>query len=95
MVPQIGVGYVPLPRNFTIENKFSSKDFLAIRHRRISPTTSSLVSSTFYGIPEGTRTPDTLLRTEVLYPSELPGHKKALDSILRRLADELPGRSSL
>ena len=28
----------------------------------------------FYGAPEGTRTPDLLIRSQTLYPAELPAH---------------------
>ena len=29
----------------------------------------------FFGTPEGTRTPDLLVRSQSLYPTELPAHK--------------------
>ena len=28
----------------------------------------------FFGTPEGTRTPDLLVRSQLLYPTELPAH---------------------
>ena len=28
----------------------------------------------FFGTPEGTRTPDLLVRSQSLYPTELPAH---------------------
>ena len=30
--------------------------------------------STYHGTPEGTRTPDLLIRSQSLYPTELPAH---------------------
>lgn len=34
----------------------------------------SLLSDFFLGTPEGIRTPDLLVRSQTLYPTELPAH---------------------
>ena len=33
-----------------------------------------LLDDLFFGTPEGTRTPDLLIRSQSLYPTELPAH---------------------
>ena len=45
--------------------------FCTIQQRK-KPMTSFL--SWAYGAPEGTRTPDLLIRSQTLYPAELPAH---------------------
>ena len=39
--------------------------------KKIRESQSSLL---FFGTPEGTRTPDLLIRSQSLYPTELPAH---------------------
>ena len=39
----------------------------------------------FYGALEGTRTPDPLIRSQVLYPAELPAHIAKLYYHLKRV----------
>ena len=39
-----------------------------------------MVSPLLFGTPEGTRTPDLLIRSQSLYPTELPAHNVLLNA---------------
>ena len=41
----------------------------------IQKTGRSVKNNPFFGTPEGTRTPDLLIRSQSLYPTELLAHK--------------------
>ena len=44
----------------------------------IQKTGRSVKNNPFFGTPEGTRTPDLLIRSQSLYPTELLAHKHSL-----------------
>ena len=44
----------------------------------IQKTGRSGRNNPFFGTPEGTRTPDLLIRSQSLYPTELLAHKHSL-----------------
>ena len=44
----------------------------------IQKTGRSVRNNPFFGTPEGTRTPDLLIRSQSLYPTELLAHKHSL-----------------
>ena len=36
----------------------------------------------FFGVPEGIRTPDLLVRSQLLYPAELKAHFEKLERVM-------------
>ena len=51
-----------------------SKIYHPFRMERISLKKALLAKCFFHGALEGTRTPDLLVRSQLLYPTELPAH---------------------
>ena len=52
----------------------------------------SKILGIFCGTPEGTRTPDLLIRSQSLYPTELPAHTSAQRSNILAQADRFVKR---
>ena len=49
---------------------------LLLVRRKVNNPYISIISLVNGGAPEGIRTPDPLIRSQVLYPAELPAHYK-------------------
>ena len=77
---QLPAGNLAGASQFRLQGKFSSPK-ANIADSLPLPKKEDAEASSFFGTLEGTRTPDLLVRSQSLYPTELPAHNASLNAL--------------